>query len=291
MSIPASIRPRQARRRLCYGVLFLSGLQVAFHSRLRPDFASLPGPALQPTGSRGEGLTLAAPSPNVGGLQYDLDLDMDLEDWGDDLGAFDSADTALGLLEIQRVGKAVGADQVVDVIKGWLRFLKDGAEGGVQEHLADASGYPLEQALELAIEEFTRGAKTVITLDMPDSFPRDLGSIGLVATLREGEDLDLSLFGGREWETIHLDFLATNPLLGWASHVNGERLLEASGGSQLLHELLKLAAEAGRAVTVAPLNEELKELYRELGFQEDSLLDPTLMFWVPSEEDCFYAYA
>mmetsp|Transcript_46437 Transcript_46437/g.85048 ORF Transcript_46437/g.85048 Transcript_46437/m.85048 type:complete len:297 (+) Transcript_46437:79-969(+) len=277
-------------------LIFLSVLQLAL-------FASRHAVACIPQLASGSALAHAPRSSDVSGISYELesaydefdvfqDDDLNSIDVSDDdlSGTFDSLDGTLDFLEIKKVGKAVGAEQVVDVIKSWLQFLK-GEAGRSSEQLADACGYPLEQALELAIEEFTRGAQTVITLDMPEHFPRDLGPIGLVATLRVGEDLDLSLFGGDEWETIHLDFLATNPLLGWTSHVNGEHLLEASGGSLLLSELLALAGKAGRAVTVSPLNEDLKDVYRELGFREDSLLDPTLMFWLPSEEERFYAYS
>jgi len=128
-------------------------------------------------------------------------------------------------------------------------------------------------------------------MKLPDGAPDSLGPVGLIAAIRTGEDLDLSLLGGDEWETIHLDFLATNPLVSWATEKCSdlkERLKVACGGTELLRRLLSVAARAGRAVTVAPLNEQIKEQYRRLGFQEDTLLDPTLMFWVPTEE---FAYS
>jgi len=181
------------------------------------------------------------------------------------------------------------AKAAVETVQKWLAFLKaqSCSRAGA---LVDAAGYPLEHALELFAEELHRGA-SIVTMQLPDGANRALGPVGLVAAIRAGEDLDLSLFGGKEWETIHLDFMATNPSIGWASELWSsealrERLREAGGGGlELLQELLSSAAKAGRAVTVAPLNEKLKETYRSLGFQEDSLLDPTLMFWVPPSDE------
>lgn len=173
-------------------------------------------------------------------------------------------------------------------IRQWMDFLQ-GRGRSLAPVLADGSGYPLEQALELFSQELARGASTILTTKLPPGVSDALGPVGLVAAVRAGEELDLSLFGGRAWKTIHLDFLATNPVLGWASEMLSsemrEKLWAAGGdGANLLRRVLQAAAKAGRAVTVAPLNEQLKEQYRLLGFQEDTLLDPTLMFWVPNDE-------
>lgn len=177
-------------------------------------------------------------------------------------------------------------DSASEIVTRWLHFLR-GEGRQAAAYMADASGYPLEQALELFTEQLDMGSK-IITMKLPEGVPDSLGPVGLVAAVRAGEDLDLSLFGGDEWETIHLDFLATNPLIEWASEMLSDRLREklqaAAGAPQLISKLLASAAKAGRAVTVAPLNESLKEKYRALGFQEDSLLDPTLMFWIPPKE-------
>lgn len=183
------------------------------------------------------------------------------------------------------------AQAAVKTVKKWLHYLR-GQMSMSPAALGDASGYPLEHALELFAQELHRGA-SIVTMQLPDGASRALGPVGLVAAIRTGEDLDLSLFGGREWETIHLDFMATNPLLSWASELwsgnNGaltDAMYEAGGdGLELLERLLESAAKAGRAVTVAPLNEQLKEQYRRLGFFEDALLDPTLMFWVPPSDE------
>jgi len=182
----------------------------------------------------------------------------------------------------------------VETVQKWLTFLKGQGSRGA-EALYDAAGYPLEQSLELFTEELHRGA-SIVTMQLPAGSSTALGNVGLVAAIRTGEDLDLSLFGGGEWETIHLDFMATNPIIGWASEGARQlldydalkplqRLREAGGGGlELLQSLLNSAAKAGRAVTVAPMNDDIKEHYRMLGFQEDSLLDPSLMFWIPTDE-------
>mmetsp|Transcript_53988 Transcript_53988/g.173113 ORF Transcript_53988/g.173113 Transcript_53988/m.173113 type:complete len:302 (-) Transcript_53988:327-1232(-) len=207
--------------------------------------------------------------------------------------------------KVERLGPFPGgSDALLDVegmstesalltVRRWLDFLR-GEGRRVAARLADASGYPLEQALELFAQELQRGAATVVSTQLPEGASRRLGPVGLVATVRAGEDLDLSLLGGEEWETVHLDLLAMNPLLGWASELCcidellGEELegLRAarSAGAELLQQILTAAARAGRAVTVTPLNEQIKEHYRRLGFEEDAMLDPTLMFWVPTEE-------
>jgi hypothetical protein len=229
--------------------------------------------------------------------------DVHSDQWG--LGAEESlqvedAWSDLGGAETTLLGAdTAGVSTALETVQRWLSFLKHEANREASHFLADASGYPLEHALELFTEELRRGASTVVTMQLPDGVSHALGPVGLVASVRTGEDLDLSLLGGGEWETVHLDFMATNPVLGWASEMwsfdgfvsdeHLEKLREAhqtarEGGAEMLHRLLASAARAGRAVTVAPLNDQLKEHYRRLGFQEDSLLDPTIMFWVPTEE-------
>lgn len=180
------------------------------------------------------------------------------------------------------------AESALSTVNRWLSFLQ-GEGKGTADGLADASGYPLEEALEMFSQELT--TSWIVTTQLPAGVSRALGPVGLLAAIRDGEDLDLSLFGGREWETVHLDFLATNPLIGWASEVWGGSQLRKqlhaaanASGVQLLQSLLASAASAGRAVTVAPINEQVKEQFRQLGFWEDSLVDPTLMFWVPTDE-------
>jgi len=187
--------------------------------------------------------------------------------------------------------EGASADSAMRTVKRWLAYLKGTGSDrlGALSSFADASGYPLEQALELFLKDLAFGASTVVTMKLPDGVSDALGEVGWVAAVRDGEDLDLSLFGEGEWETIHVDFMATNPLMGWASEVKSGDLQKrlqvvSDSGRQLLQSLLDSAARAGRAVTVAPLDEQLKEHYRQLGFKEDALLDPTLMFWVPTGE-------
>jgi len=183
------------------------------------------------------------------------------------------------------VGMPSSVEVVSRIMCRWLAFLHRGQGGPASDALAspellvDASGFPLEQALELFAEggrQALTGAM-VLTAGLPEGAPQALGPVGWIAAVRNGEDLDLGLLGGKEWHTLHLDLLAANPLLGWASGA-------AEGGQRLLRKLLRSAAACGRAVTVQPLSESLREQYRRLGFQEDALLDPTLMFWVPSDE-------
>lgn len=207
--------------------------------------------------------------------------------WAEEL-AEDPVDSAASALSME--GTTV--ETALQTLENWLSFIKAETGRGTAERLADATGYPLELALELFTKELPmrahmQGAE-VITMKLPDDAPRGLGPVGLVAAIRRGEELDLSFLGGREWQTIHLDFLATNPLIHWASEVFSSdlaaRLQAATSGSEMLRRLLSLAAEAGHAVTVSPIDDAIKEQYRRMGFQEDDLLDPTLMFWIPTEE-------
>ncbi|CAE8630883.1 unnamed protein product, partial [Polarella glacialis] len=202
------------------------------------------------------------------------------------------------ILEMSEAVEETSPADAMATVQGWLGFLQ-GEGKGAAAVLADASGYPLEEALELFQEELSNSVSVVVA-KLPAGVSGALGPVGLLAAIRNGEDLDLSLFGGQSWETVHLDFLATNPLIGWASEVwdtSGllrHRLRAAatagavrdscSVGVHMLQSLLASAASTGRAVTVAPINEQNKEQYRQLGFWEDSLVDPTLMFWVPTEE-------
>lgn len=193
-------------------------------------------------------------------------------------------------------------ETVQQTIERWQNFLKEGrsmGEGEEDQH-ADASGYPLEQALELFASELSQGASDVadiVTLKLPqgEDVQRTLGEVAAMAAIRVGEDLDLTFLGGDEWETVHLDFLATNPMVSWVSGaseaLNGisERLRPSGPG--LLKELLARAGRAGRAVTVAPVNDHLRETYRQLGFRTEELVDPTLMFWLPTDADGVPNYA
>lgn len=179
------------------------------------------------------------------------------------------------------------AEAVLSTVRRWLDFVAERAqrqEGALEGAvLLDHAGFLLEDALELFAASASEGAGHVLegsmllTRRLPDGAPRALGPVGWIMSVRAGEDLDLSLLGGSEWSTLHLDFFAANPVMNWASEATAE-------GRQMLRRLMQSAAKAGRAITVAPLSEQVKEQFRALGFQEDSLLDPTLMFWVPSEE-------
>jgi hypothetical protein len=183
---------------------------------------------------------------------------------------------------------------VAQTVRRWLEFVTEKASSGSDEEVfADHSGFPLEHALDLlllASEERgeedvsvfspagrSGGGSTLLTRRLPEGIDQALGPVGWIMAVRPGDDLDLSLLGGEEWGTLHLDLLAANPLISWASEAAVE-------GQHLLCRLLTSAAKAGRAVTVAPLSEQVKEQFRSFGFQEDSMLDPTLMFWIPSEK-------
>mmetsp|Transcript_21994 Transcript_21994/g.48863 ORF Transcript_21994/g.48863 Transcript_21994/m.48863 type:complete len:253 (-) Transcript_21994:430-1188(-) len=151
------------------------------------------------------------------------------------------------------------------IVHKWLGFLKSS----------------VLEALELLATKFRSGL-TVFTSRFPAGTASTLGSVAAVAVVRKGQDLDLFLNGGEEWETLHLDFLATTPAVEEAT--SGESI---TSGLALLKKLMTCAQKAGRALTVAPLDDRLKERYRQLGFQEDSLVDPSLMFWLPKVKRAF----
>jgi len=172
------------------------------------------------------------------------------------------------------------------IVQRWLDFLRNRMRRKADVvSMADHAGYPLEEALELLTSKVRKGL-TVLTSRLPAGGPKApsaLGGVAAVAVVRKGEDLDLILNGGDEWETMHLDFLATNPAVTKAD------MQGVTHGFALLKRLMMSAQKAGRALTVTPLDERLKERYRQLGFQEDPFVDPSLMFWLPEEAKFAYA--